>query len=412
MIPGPSTAMIDGDARRREFYSSRDRDGRSKVSASELEAVTGGAMNRMIDHLVDRKAVLTKLFRTVDTDQSGEIDSVELGNALNTLGLKLSRQELRAIMNRLDSDGNGSIDLKEFIEHFKAERARRFEGHIPELKAAKMQLVQKLRDHTASMVAQKDGLYITLTQIEALQRTGDLSTMEVAALRRKIGDMVKRGMVLDSGEVRELRRTARRCASLPEPAIHPRVRRDGRYELPGPRMGPAQRTTRRLSSAERRERDLHRKEEEEILRIQRKTQKKHRAVAGRRKHAMTFNDEVAARNKSIEEMRARSTPPVMQQPLAPMVHVSGSAAQVGLTVTEPTRRQRGARWVERDGKYVWQRVGVSGADQTVAESVEQGLQRDLVGKQVEKMWLAQGTDMTRSGADMVRTLTRPSIYVA
>eukprot|EP01043_Picozoa_sp_COSAG02_P081526 COSAG02_NODE_19964_length_855_cov_1.201058_1_plen_196_part_01 len=191
MIPGSSTAMVDGEARRQEFLSSREREG----SARDVDAATTGAMNRMIDHLVDRKAVLTKLFRLVDTDQSGAIDANELGNALNSLGLKLSSQELRAIMMRLDSDGNGSIDLQEFIEHFKMERARRFDGHIPELKAAKMQLVQKLRDHTASMVAQKDGLYITLTQIEALQRTGDLSTTEVAALRRKIGDMVKRGMV-------------------------------------------------------------------------------------------------------------------------------------------------------------------------------------------------------------------------
>ncbi len=406
MIPGPSTALIDGDARRKEFYSSREREGWPNASTSDLDAATSGAMNRMIDHLVDRKAVLTKLFRVVDTDQSGGIDATELGNALNSLGLKLSRQELRAIMMRLDSDGNGSIDLQEFIEHFKAERARRFDGHIPELKAAKMQLVQKLRDHTASMVAQKDGLYITLTQIEALQRTGDLSTMEVAALRRKIGDMVKRGMVLDSSEARDLRRTAQRCASLPAPAIHPRVRRDGRYELPGPRMGPPRRTTRRLNSAERRERDLQRREEEEISR----TQKKHTAVAGRRKRAPTFNDEVAARNRSIEEMRARSTPPVMQQPFAPMEHISGSAAQVGLTVTEPTRRQRGASWVERDGKYVWQRVGASGTKRMTGAQAEQGLQRDLVGKQVEAMWLRQGTDMTRSGADMVRILAcRPIV---
>ncbi len=403
MIPGSSTAMVNGDARRQEFLSSREREGWSNASASDLDAATTGAMNRMIDHLVDRKAVLTKLFYAVDTDQSGAIDANELGNALNSLGLKLSPQELRAIMMRLDSDGNGSIDLQEFIEHFKIERARRFDGHIPELKAAKMQLVQKLRDHTASMVAQKDGLYVTLTQIEALQRTGDLSTMEVAILRRKIGDMVKRGMVLGSDEARDLRRTAQRCASLPAPAIHPRVRRDGRYELPGPRMGPARRTTRRLNSAERRQRDLNRREEEEILRMQRKSQKKRTAVAGRRKRAPTFNDEVALRNRRLEEMRARSTPPVMQQPLPPMEHISGSAAQVGLTVTEPTRRQRGASWVERDGKYVWQRVGASGTTQMTGAQVEQGMQRDLKGKQVEAMWLRQGTDMTRSGADMVRT---------
>ena len=73
------------------------------------------AMGRMIDFLVARKAVLTKMFRTVDTDQSGAIDARELGNALTTLGLRLSRRELNAIMNHLDSDGNGEIDFDEFV---------------------------------------------------------------------------------------------------------------------------------------------------------------------------------------------------------------------------------------------------------------------------------------------------------
>jgi hypothetical protein len=409
MIPGPSTAMIDGDSRRMEFFSTRGSSAdQPNQTEAELEAATGGAMNRMIDHLVERKAVLTKLFRTVDTDQSGGIDAHELGNALSVLGLKLSRQELRNIMNRLDTDGNGSIELSEFLMHFKKERSLRFEGHIPELKAAKMALVHRLRDDTAGLVAEKDGLYRTLTQIEALQRTGDLTAMEVTALRRKIGGMVKRGMVLKPHEARDLKRAAQRAAALPEPAVHPRVRRDvygqikstGQYELPGPRMGPAQRTTRRLTSSERAERDLERREDYEILRMQRKTKQKRAAAAnGRRKRAPTFNDEVAARNRSIAEMRARSTPPVLQQPLAPMEHVSGSAAQVGLTVTEPTRRQRGAKWVERDGKYIWQRVGAAPAGGE-ADVVQQGMQRDLVSKNVEERWIAAGTDMTRRGADM------------
>ena len=104
------------------------------------------AMGRMIDFLVARKAVLTKMFRTVDTDQSGAIDARELGNALTTLGLRLSRRELNAIMNHLDSDGNGEIDLPEFLEHFKRERAKRFDGHVPELKDAKQALATVIDD--------------------------------------------------------------------------------------------------------------------------------------------------------------------------------------------------------------------------------------------------------------------------
>ena len=225
MIPGPDDGPSgDAEKRRMEFFASRP--DKPEMSAAELDDATGGAMNKMIDHLVERKAVLAKLFRAVDTDQSGAIDAIELGNALSVLGLRLSRQELRAIMKRLDSDGNGSINLPEFLVHFKKERAKRFDGHIPELKAAKMELVRQLRDNTRAMVTSSDGLYRTLTQIESLQRTGDLSPMEVAALRRQIGGLVKRGMVLQPHEARDLSHAARQFAALPEPVIHPRVRRD------------------------------------------------------------------------------------------------------------------------------------------------------------------------------------------
>jgi hypothetical protein len=53
-----------------------------------------------------------------------------------------------------------------------------------------------------------DGLYRTLTQIESLQRTGDLSPTEVAALRRQIGDTVKRGMALEPHQARDLSKAA------------------------------------------------------------------------------------------------------------------------------------------------------------------------------------------------------------
>jgi hypothetical protein len=82
------------------------------------------AMNRMIDHLVERKAVLTKMFVEYDADNSGTIDRDELSQALADLGLRMSKDEMDGVMQRLDSDGNGEIDLVEFMEHFKRERAK------------------------------------------------------------------------------------------------------------------------------------------------------------------------------------------------------------------------------------------------------------------------------------------------
>jgi hypothetical protein len=71
-------------------------------------------------------------------------------------------------------------------------------------------------------------------------------------------------------------------------------------------MGPAERTRRRLSSAERQGRELERLEEQEIQRELRKNRKKYgtaRAVAGRRKQTRrspTFNEEVATLTSGSE----------------------------------------------------------------------------------------------------------------
>ena len=168
--------------------------------------VSRKAMARMIDHLTERKAVLTKMFREFDTDGSGTLDIEELDNALIKLGLRLSGQELQGVMDYLDTDGGGDIDLQEFVEHFKIERAKRFEGHIPELKEAKMQLLQRLRHgtqvvtnndskHSCSSTARPDHqLYCVLTAIERLQSLDQLTPSITAEIRSYIQDLLQRGI--------------------------------------------------------------------------------------------------------------------------------------------------------------------------------------------------------------------------
>ena len=68
------------------------------------------AMARMIEHLIERKTVLTKMFREFDKDNSGTIDIDELDQALINLGLRLDRKELQGVMDYLDTDGGGDVD--------------------------------------------------------------------------------------------------------------------------------------------------------------------------------------------------------------------------------------------------------------------------------------------------------------
>ena len=218
------------------------------------------AMNRMIDHLVDRKAVLTKMFVEYDTDNSGTIDADELNAALTALGLRLSAEEIDGIMRRLDSDGGGDIDLQEFIDHFKKARAERFDGHIPEIKQAKMELLRKLRTHAPLQIDGGAGLYKMLVQIEQLQALEHLTAEQVAELRAQIIEMVKSGMTVGPTQAQALQASIRRHAM---PTFNqtqkyssgrwdenrPKPWKIGSHEIKGPKMEMA-RSRKRLSTAE------------------------------------------------------------------------------------------------------------------------------------------------------------------
>lgn len=62
------------------------------------------------------KRRLLVLFKSCDTDKSGFLDMKEFKTCLESLDLKLSLQEINALMASADSDGNGQIDFTEFAE--------------------------------------------------------------------------------------------------------------------------------------------------------------------------------------------------------------------------------------------------------------------------------------------------------
>ena len=57
---------------------------------------------------------IDKVFRSFDKDQSGNIDSVELKDAMSALGIYVSKDSLKKLMEKADKDGSGTIEEKEF----------------------------------------------------------------------------------------------------------------------------------------------------------------------------------------------------------------------------------------------------------------------------------------------------------
>ncbi|KAE9463285.1 hypothetical protein C3L33_04806, partial [Rhododendron williamsianum] len=58
---------------------------------------------------------LKKMFKGIDTDNSGTITLEELKQGLAKQGTKLSEYEVKQLMEAADADGNGTIDYEEFI---------------------------------------------------------------------------------------------------------------------------------------------------------------------------------------------------------------------------------------------------------------------------------------------------------
>ncbi|RPH16796.1 MAG: hypothetical protein CBC49_003755, partial [Alphaproteobacteria bacterium TMED89] len=61
---------------------------------------------------------LTAAFEEADVDKSGTVSFNELYNALHGSGLQLTRAQAHAIMDKADTDGNGELDLMEFMHIF------------------------------------------------------------------------------------------------------------------------------------------------------------------------------------------------------------------------------------------------------------------------------------------------------
>merc|ERR1711865_677631 len=56
-----------------------------------------------------------EVFGLFDADNSGAIDCRELKGAMRALGFEVSNEELTKMVTDIDTDGNGSVEFKEFM---------------------------------------------------------------------------------------------------------------------------------------------------------------------------------------------------------------------------------------------------------------------------------------------------------
>ena len=105
------------------------------------------------------------LFRKFEKDSQGTVSTTQLGMAMRSLGLNVSKEDLQAMINRVDPDKKGTIAFPEFlmlmanrVEHDVSEEEireafkafdRNGSGHISgsELRHIMQNLGQKLTDN-------------------------------------------------------------------------------------------------------------------------------------------------------------------------------------------------------------------------------------------------------------------------
>ncbi|CAN0065074.1 unnamed protein product [Discosporangium mesarthrocarpum] len=88
-----------------------DLDGNGRISFPEFVTMMRKCK---VDTDFDRQ--IREAFKFFDKDKSGAIDCKELGDIMRQLGAKLTDQEIELLVKEADVDGDGQVDINEFLK--------------------------------------------------------------------------------------------------------------------------------------------------------------------------------------------------------------------------------------------------------------------------------------------------------
>ena len=86
---------------------------RSSVAVS-MDSPSGNELQKLADYLLEKGQTVFDFFRSIDLDDSGEIDTMEFQLALkNTSIANLPPWDVDALVNQMDLNSDGKLDLPE-----------------------------------------------------------------------------------------------------------------------------------------------------------------------------------------------------------------------------------------------------------------------------------------------------------
>ena len=87
--------------------------GHAGLSVSELEGIGGSMLGDSDQDGIDPNGT-KELFNALDEDGSGALDSLELGQLCQRVGIAMGQDDIAAAMEDMDQDGNGEVEYAEF----------------------------------------------------------------------------------------------------------------------------------------------------------------------------------------------------------------------------------------------------------------------------------------------------------
>lgn len=85
--------------------------------SSEIEEVISSSTRPIVSNLPDSQVKdLTEAFKMFDLNGDGKISRLELGTVLRSLGETITDADLEQMIRDVDANGDGQIDLQEFID--------------------------------------------------------------------------------------------------------------------------------------------------------------------------------------------------------------------------------------------------------------------------------------------------------
>merc|ERR1711934_192128 len=87
-----------------------DQDGSGDIDLNEFLV----AMQAKLQD-AEGEEIVTEAFRMFDMDGSGALDHKEMEVILSNMGEMMSQEDIDALIETVDADGDGEVDLKEFL---------------------------------------------------------------------------------------------------------------------------------------------------------------------------------------------------------------------------------------------------------------------------------------------------------